>query len=78
MNQQEYRRLRRDHVLRNHPDRGGDAETFIAGLLALEQEWSRAAERRVVVAVRTTPWHRRLWRGAVVVLTRRSEPPRVH
>lgn len=36
MDEQERRRARRDFARRHHPDRGGDPETFAAGMRAFD------------------------------------------
>ena len=52
----EAKRRRRDFILANHPDRGGDADVFAAGLRSLdEQPGSREPPPRVVV-VAHQPW----------------------
>jgi hypothetical protein len=77
MDEQEYRRLRRDFVRRHHPDAGGDQHEFVVGLRKLELAMrdDRPAPRVEVVA--PSSWPRRVWRAGVAVLTRRSRPPRV-
>ena len=40
----EERRRRRAFVLAHHPDRGGDAETFVTGLAALQRQTGGAGD----------------------------------
>jgi|GEM_PF-5646280 len=47
---------RRDFIRAHHPDRGGDAAVFIAGLAAFD---AAPAPRRRVVVVPYTAWHQR-------------------
>jgi hypothetical protein len=70
-------RRRREFIRAHHPDRGGDAETFIAGLRAMEagQEHRDPPPRVVVVPHRS--WPARLAAAAVRRLRPESKPPRV-
>lgn len=78
MDQQQYRRLRREFVRRHHPDVGGDQVEFIVGLRALELTMLRDADPlpRVVVVPRRA-WPRRMLQVGLRAVTRRSRPPRV-
>lgn len=86
MDPQEYRRRRREHIRRHHPDRGGDPAQFIEGLLALEHERLRDNEPLTpseggsvtVFAFRTRRWPVRLWSTTVGTVRRRRRPARVH
>jgi hypothetical protein len=71
-------RRRREFIRAHHPDRGGDAETFIAGLRAIEAEQAPGdpPPLRVVIAAHQR-WPARLAAAAVRRLRPDSKPPRV-
>jgi len=70
-------RRRREFIREHHPDRGGDAESFIAGLRAIEDERKAEAPPPRVVVVPHRPWPSRLAAAAVRRLRHDSKPPRV-
>jgi hypothetical protein len=59
-------RRRREFIRAHHPDRGGDAEIFIAGLRAFRAEQAPEDPPRVVIAP-----HRTLLTRLVIVAVRR-------
>jgi hypothetical protein len=70
-------RRRREFIRAHHPDRGGDAESFIAGLRAIDADQEpRDPPPRVVVAPHR-PWPVRLAASAVRRFRHDSKPPRV-
>lgn len=70
-------RRRREFIRMHHPDRGGDAERFIAGLRAFDAGQAAAEPPPRVVIVRHRPWLTRLVLAAVRLLRRGSKPARV-
>lgn len=70
------RRARRAFIREHHPDRGGDAQDFIAGLERLSSGLGPKAGG-VRVVIRPSP----SWRGRIVAVRRRvlrrPGPPRV-
>jgi hypothetical protein len=70
-------RRRREFIRAHHPDRGGDAETFIAGLRALEAEQAPGDPPPRVVIAAHQRWPIRLAAAAVRRLRPDSRPPRV-
>ena len=70
-------RRRREFIRAHHPDRGGDAESFIAGLRAIEAEQAPEGPPPRVVVVPHQPWPIRLAAAAVLRLRHDSKPPRV-
>jgi hypothetical protein len=70
-------RRRREFIREHHPDRGGDAESFIAGLRAIEDERAAEALPPRVVVVPHRPWPSRLAAAAVRRLRHDGKPPRV-
>ncbi|WP_344611081.1 hypothetical protein [Dactylosporangium salmoneum] len=75
MNDELQRQARRRAFIRaHHPDRGGDAAVFIAGLAAFDGPAAPPISRRVrVIVVRHRPLLVRLLR----ILARRRRPTRV-
>lgn len=74
MNEELRRARRRAFIRAHHPDRGGDAAVFVAGLAAFDDPDPREASQRVrVTAVRRRPLLVRLLR----VLARHRRPARV-
>jgi hypothetical protein len=72
-------RRRREFIRAHHPDRGGDAETFIAGLHGFDDgpdPADPAPPPRVTVVARQ-PWAARLVRAAVQRLRDGKPPARV-
>ena len=74
------RRSRREFIWINHPDRGGDEETFVAGLAKLEAQ--RAGTHRQTTESWVTIYRRRhgipaIVRAALRWYRRRTAPPRV-
>jgi hypothetical protein len=72
---QSWRRLRREFIRAHHPDRGGDAAAFAAGLAELDEfgaGWPArvvvAADTPLLVSLLTALAHRAGWR---------RPPPRV-
>jgi hypothetical protein len=70
-------RRRREFIRAHHPDRGGDAESFIAGLRAIDSGQAPPDPSPRVVVVPHRPWPIRLAAAAVRRLRRDSKPPRV-
>jgi hypothetical protein len=70
-------RRRREFIRAHHPDRGGDAETFVAGLRAMEAGRERRDPPPRVVVVAHRPWPMKLAAAAVRRLRHESKPPRV-
>lgn len=52
----EAKRRRRDFILANHPDRGGDAGVFVAGLRSLDEQPGSSEPPPRVVVVAHQPW----------------------
>ena len=73
----ETERRRRQFIRAHHPDRGGDAGTFIAGMRAFDAEQAPSSPPPRVVVVRRPGWPARL----VIAAARRfgygRKPPRV-
>lgn len=73
----ETERLRRQFIRAHHPDRGGDAGAFIAGMRAFDAEQASWRPPPGVVVVRRPSWPARL----VIAVARRlgygRKPPRV-
>jgi hypothetical protein len=74
------RRTRREFIWVNHPDRGGDEETFVAGLAKLEAQ--RAGAHRQAQESGVTIYRRRrgipaIMHAAMRWYQRRTAPPRV-
>lgn len=70
-------RRRRRFIREHHPDLGGDPETFIAGMRALEAEqapWTRVA---TVVVIKREKWPTRLVIAAGRRIHRGRKSPRV-
>ena len=72
----EAERRRRQFIRAHHPDRGGDAETFMAGLRAFAAEHAPPDLPRVVV-VRHRGWPTRLVSAVARGLHRDRKPSRV-
>ncbi len=70
-------RRRREFIRENHPDRGGDAESFIAGLRAIEAGQPADDPLPRVVVVPHQSWPSKLAAAAVRRLRHDSKPPRV-
>jgi hypothetical protein len=70
-------RRRREFIRAHHPDRGGDAETFMAGLRAIDAEQAPGRPPPRVVVVPHQPWPIRLAAAAVRRFRHDSKPPRV-
>jgi hypothetical protein len=70
-------RRRREFIRDHHPDRGGDAESFIAGLRAIEDEQAAEDPPPRVVVVARRPWPSKLAAAAARRLRHDSKPPRV-
>jgi hypothetical protein len=70
-------RRRREFIRENHPDRGGDAESFIAGLRAMEAGQAPEDPLPRVMVVPRQRWPRKLAAAAVRRLRHESKPPRV-
>ena len=70
-------RRRREFIRAHHPDRGGDAETFVAGLRAMEAGQERRDPPPRVVVVAHRPWPMKLAAAAMRRLRHESKPPRV-
>ena len=52
----EAKQRRRDFILENHPDRGGDAGVFVAGLRSFDEQPGSSEPPPRVVAVAHEPW----------------------
>jgi hypothetical protein len=70
-------RRRREFIRAHHPDRGGDAESFIEGLRAIEAEQAPGDQPPRVVVVPHQRWPIRLAAAAVRRVRHDSKPPRV-
>jgi hypothetical protein len=70
-------RRRREFIREHHPDRGGDAESFIAGLRAIEDEQAAEDPPLRVVVVPHQSWPAKLATAAVRRLRHDRKPPRV-
>ncbi|MGD0700295.1 MAG: hypothetical protein ABSA02_10470 [Trebonia sp.] len=70
-------RRRRQFIREHHPDRGGDAESFIAGLRAIDAEQASEGPPPRVVVVPHQSWPSKLAAAAVRRLRHGSKPPRV-
>jgi hypothetical protein len=73
----EIERRRREFIRTHHPDRGGDAESFVAGLRRFDDEQDPAVPdpdpRPRVTVVPRQPWSTRLVRA--VQRLRDGKPP---
>ncbi len=74
------RQTRREFIWINHPDRGGDQETFVAGLAKLEAQLART--HRHTAEFWVTIYRRRRGLSAIAQAglrwyRRRTAPPRV-
>jgi hypothetical protein len=72
-------RRRREFIRAHHPDRGGDTESFIAGLRGFDTEKASAGpgpQPRVTVFARRA-WPTRLLTGAVRRIRHGKPPARV-
>jgi hypothetical protein len=73
----ESERRRRQFIWAHHPDRGGDAGTFIAGMRAFDAEQAPSSPQPRVVVVRRPRWSARLVTAAARRLGHGRKPPRV-
>ncbi len=73
----ETERRRRQFIRAHHPDRGGDAGTFIAGMRAFDTEQAPWRPPPSVVVVRRPNWPARLVIAAARRLRHGRKPPRV-
>jgi len=74
----EHQRRRREFIRAHHPDRGGDADVFAAGLRAFDGGRPPDPEPLPpVIVVRRRRWPARLGLAAARWLRRDSRPPRV-
>ena len=73
----ETERRRRQFIRAHHPDRGGDAGTFIAGMRAFDAEQAPWSPPLSVVVVRRPSWQARLVIAAARRLRHGRKPPRV-
>ncbi len=74
---EETRRRRKEFIRAHHPDRGGDIDTFIAGLRVLDAGQAPAESPPRVVIVRRRPWLNRLATAGVRRLRHGRKPARV-
>jgi hypothetical protein len=72
----EARRRRRDFIFANHPDRGGDAGVFVAGLRSLDEQLGSPEPPRVVV-VAHQPWPVKVMTAVARRLRHGKPAPRV-
>lgn len=79
MGAEEVKRRRREFIRVHHPDRGGDADAFIAGLRAFGAKGQPplAGPLPRVVVVRRRPWPVRLARAVARWLRPGQRVPRV-
>ena len=70
-------RRRRQFIRAHHPDRGGDAGTFIAGMRAFDAERAPWRPPPGVVVARRPNWPARLVIAAARRLGHGRKPPRV-
>jgi hypothetical protein len=73
----ETERRRRQFIRAHHPDRGGDAGTFVAGMRAFDAEQAPWRPPPRVVVVRRPSWPARLVIAAARRLGHGRKPPRV-
>ncbi len=73
----ETERCRRQFIRAHHPDRGGDAGAFIAGMRAFDTEQAPWRPPPSVVVVRRPNWPARLVIAAARRLGHGRKPPRV-
>jgi hypothetical protein len=73
----ESERRRRQFIRAHHPDRGGDAATFIAGMRAFDTQQALSEPPSRVVVVRRPNWRARMVIAAVRRLGHGRKPPRV-
>jgi len=73
----ETERRRRQFIRTYHPDRGGDAGAFIAGMRAFGTEQASWRPPPSVVVVRRSGWPTRLVTAAARRLRDGRKPPRV-
>ncbi len=73
----ETERRRRQFIRAHHPDRGGDAGAFIAGMRAFDTEQAHWRPPPSVVVVRRPNWPARLVIAAARRLGHGRKPPRV-
>lgn len=73
----ETERRRRQFIRAHHPDRGGDAGAFIAGMRAFDTEQAPWRPPPSVVVVRRPNWPTRLVIAAARRLGHGRKPPRV-
>jgi hypothetical protein len=72
-------RRRRDFIRSHHPDRGGDPDSFVAGLRSFGTEHERSGQPRPrVVVVRRRAWLTRMVIAAARWLCPGRRVPRVH
>ena len=72
-------RRRRDFIRAHHPDRGGDPDSFVAGLRSFGTEHERGGQPRPrVVVVRRRAWLTRMVIAAARRLCHGRRLPRVH
>lgn len=68
---------RRQFIREHHPDRGGDAAAFIAGLRSLTSESDQASPLPRVIVVHRRRWPARLARAASRWVRHERKVPRV-
>ena len=73
----ETERRRRQFIRAHHPDRGGDAGAFIAGMRVFDAEQAPWSPPPSVVVVRRPNWRARLVIAAARRLRHGRKPPRV-
>jgi hypothetical protein len=70
-------RRRRQFIRTHHPDRGGDADAFIAGMRAFSAEQAPGEPPATVVVVRRRNWPVRLTGATARRLAHGRKPSRV-
>jgi hypothetical protein len=73
----ETERRRRQFIRAYHPDRGGDLDTFIAGMRVFDTQQAISASPPSVVVVRRPNWPARMVIAVVRRLRHGRKPPRV-
>ena len=73
----ETERRRRQFIRAYHPDRGGDLDTFIAGMRVFDTQQALSESPPSVVVVRRLNWPARMAIAAVRRLRHGRKPPRV-
>lgn len=73
----ETERLRRQFIRAHHPDRGGDAGTFIAGMRVFDTQQALSEPPPSIVVVRRPNWPARMVIAAVRRLRHGRKPARV-